>query len=139
MQTQEVVKHLFRELLGRRRPPGPQPRSGVWLRLTKQKKDGAAAQEPGSSRHQTQVTLRSSNFLDRTNWIPAGTSECAPSEQSGGACFPERGNTGVSKNSHSRLRSLCSQSELGWFYSLIGFYSPLSLADLTEPLETLRG
>lgn len=45
MQTRDVVKHLFRELLGRQRPPGPQPRCGAWLRLTKRKTDGAVAQE----------------------------------------------------------------------------------------------
>lgn len=37
MQTQDTVKHLFREQLGRWKPPGPPPRCGVWLRLTRQK------------------------------------------------------------------------------------------------------
>ena len=67
MQTQGIVKCLFRERWGRRRPPGSQPRCGVWLRLTKRKMAGTGAQEctgpweqlpPGTSNTREQQLFR---------------------------------------------------------------------------------
>lgn len=53
----------------------------VLFTLAKKWMEHRIMKQPRSSCHQTKITLGSSNFLDRTNWIPAGTSECAPSEK----------------------------------------------------------
>lgn len=154
-QTQDIVKHLFRELLGRQRPAGPQPRCRVCLSLTKQKVDGAVAQEctgtweqlPPDTNNTWEQQLFRQHQLDSSGhiWVCSLWAKrwCLLPWVGKCWCFQEL--------TQQALKSV--QPVWTWLVLLpdwLGFIPPYprqepqiyasfaAVADLTEPLETLQ-
>lgn len=136
VHAQDLVKHLFREPLGRWRPPGPQPRCGVLLRLTKGKMDGAVAQEHTGTRDQlppdTNNTWEQQHF--RQHQLDSSGRVCLHSLRAKPWCrLPWVGKCRCFQEfAQLALKSVLSLNSAGFTPWLMGFYSPLSQTRATD-------